>query len=155
MRSPKEILVHSRAREELIKLDVQVRAAVEESGVRDGVCHVYVPHTTAGVTLNEGADPAVAADILARLTHLAPRQAGYAHAEGNADSHIKATLVGASATVPVKGGRLALGTWQSVFLCEFDGPRQRRVLVQVIECEARQDRRSGSGVSSGEAKHRA
>lgn len=133
MRLSKEILIHSRAREEFIKLDAQVRAIVEESGVEDGVCHLYVPHTTAGVTINEGADPAVSADILARLRHLAPRDAGYAHAEGNADSHIKATLVGASATVPVKGGRLVLGTWQSVFLCEFDGPRQRRVLVQVAE----------------------
>lgn len=137
MRLSKEVLIHSRAREELIRLDAQVRAAVEESGVEDGVCYVYVPHTTAGVTINEGADPAVAADILARLAHLAPRDAGYAHAEGNADSHIKATLVGASAIVPVEGGRLVLGTWQSIFLCEFDGPRQRRVLVHVTESQAR------------------
>jgi secondary thiamine-phosphate synthase enzyme len=129
----KELVLHSRVREEFIKLDERVGKAVEESGVKEGVCYVYVPYTTAGVTVNEGADPAVAADILARLAQLAPRDAGYAHAEGNADSHIKATLVGATAVVPISGGRLALGTWQSVFLCEFDGPRRRRVLVTVTE----------------------
>jgi len=129
----KELSLHSRSREEFIKLDAQVEKAVAESGVKEGVCYVYVPHTTAGVTVNEGADPTVAADILARLTQLVPRDAGYAHAEGNADSHIKATLVGAMAVVPVTGGRLALGTWQSLFFCEFDGPRQRRVQVRVLE----------------------
>ena len=129
----KELSVHSSAREEFIKLDAQVGKAVAESGVGEGVCYVYVPHTTAGVTVNEGADPSVAEDIRARLTHLVPRDAGYSHAEGNADSHIKATLVGATAIVPVRDGRLALGTWQSVLFCEFDGPRQRRVLVKVVE----------------------
>ena len=129
----KDLVLHSRVREEFIKLDAQVGKAVEESGVEEGVCYVYVPHTTAGVTVNEGADPAVAGDIRAKLAHLVPRDANYAHAEGNADSHIKATLVGATAIVPVMRGRLALGTWQSVFFCEFDGPRQRRVLVTVME----------------------
>jgi secondary thiamine-phosphate synthase enzyme len=129
----KELSLHSRSRDEFIKLDAQVEKAVAESGVKEGVCYVYVPHTTAGVTVNEGADPTVAADILARLTQLVPRDAGYAHAEGNADSHIKATLVGATAVVPVRGGRLALGRWQSLFFCEFDGPRQRRVQLSVLE----------------------
>jgi secondary thiamine-phosphate synthase enzyme len=129
----KELSIQSHQRAELIKLDAQVEKAIGESGVQDGVCHVYVPHTTAGVTINEGADPAVAQDLLARLEHLVPRDAGYAHTEGNADSHIKATLVGSSATVLVKGGRPALGTWQSVFFCEFDGPRRRRVVVRVAE----------------------
>ena len=129
----KELALHSRSREECIKLDAQVERAIGESRVKEGICYVYVPHKTAGVTVNEGADPAVAADILARLTQLVPRDAGYAHAEGNADGHIKATLVGATAVVPVRGGRLALGTWQSVFFCEFDGPRQRQVLVTVME----------------------
>jgi len=129
----KGLSVQSRAREELIKLDALLEEAVEESGVKDGVCHVYVPHTTAAVTVNEGADPAVTTDIVARLTHLVPRDASYAHAEGNADSHIKAAIVGASATLFVERGRLVLGTWQSVFFCEFDGPRRRRVLVKVIE----------------------
>ncbi len=129
----KEISVQSHHRAELIKLDAHVEKAIEESGIEDGVCFVYVPHTTAGVTINEGADPDVANDLLARLAALVPLRAGYAHAEGNADSHIKATLVGNSAMVFVKGGRPLLGTWQSFFFCEFDGPRSRRVLVRVAE----------------------
>ena len=101
------------------------------SGVDDGVCHVYVPHTTAGVTINEGADPDVARDIEARLEHLVPKEADYEHAEGNSDSHIKTALVGPSCAAPVRGGKLALGTWQAIFLCEWDGPRTRRVEVGV------------------------
>lgn len=129
----KEISVHSRARSELIKLDAQVERAIAESGIKEGVCHIYVPHTTAGVTVNEGADPAVAEDLLAALERLIPRHARHAHAEGNADSHIKASLVGASVTVLVSDGRPALGTWQSIFFCEFDGPRHRKVLLKVTE----------------------
>ena len=129
----KEIAVESSQRSELIKLDEKVAKAIAESGVKDGVCHIYVPHTTAGVTINEGADPAVAQDFLARLAHLVPHQAGYAHIEDNADSHIKASLVGSSAMVLVKGGTPLLGTWQSIFFCEFDGPRRRKVLLRVAE----------------------
>jgi secondary thiamine-phosphate synthase enzyme len=129
----KEISIQSHERAELLKLDSQVGKAIEESGVKEGVCHIYVPHTTAGVTINEGADPAVGEDLLARLEQLVPRDARYAHAEGNADSHIKASLVGSSATVLVRGGRPLLGTWQSIFFCEFDGPRRRRVIVRVAE----------------------
>jgi secondary thiamine-phosphate synthase enzyme len=127
----KEFPVQSHERAELIKLDAQVASAIGESGEKDGVCHIFVPHTTAGVTINEGADPDLARDLLARLAQLVPRDAGYAHAEGNADSHIKATLVGAAATVFVRDGKPLLGTWQSIFFCEFDGPRRRRVLVRV------------------------
>ena len=133
MAHPKEISIRSHQRNEFIKLDVPVGKAIEESGVKDGVCHVYVPHTTAGVTINEGADPDVVADILNRLAHLVPHHAGYAHVEDNADSHIKATLVGASVTVLVRDGKPMLGTWQSIFFCEFDGPRQREVWVKVVE----------------------
>lgn len=117
-------------------LDVtgRVSRVVEESGVRDGVCLVYVPHTTAAVTVNENADPSVAEDILARLEKLVPRDAGYRHREGNSDAHIKAVMTGFSQAVPVREGRLALGTWQGVFFCEFDGPRTRTVLVQVMAC---------------------
>jgi secondary thiamine-phosphate synthase enzyme len=129
----KEISVQSHARTELVKLDAQVGKAIAESGVTEGVCHIYVPHTTAGVTINEGADPAVGQDLLTRLDELVPRNARYAHAEGNADAHIKASLVGASATVLVRDGRPLLGTWQSIFLCEFDGPRRRHVAVRVAE----------------------
>jgi secondary thiamine-phosphate synthase enzyme len=128
-----EISIHSNQRAELIKLDSQVQQAVAVSGVTHGVCHIYVPHTTAGVTINEGADPAVAEDLLAKLEELVPRSPRYRHAEGNADSHIKASLVGASATVFVRDGRPLLGTWQSIFLCEFDGPRHRQVLIKVTQ----------------------
>jgi secondary thiamine-phosphate synthase enzyme len=128
-----EIPIRSRQRAELLKLDAQVEKVIEESGVREGVCHIYVPHTTAGLTINEGADSAVGEDLLARLEQLVPRNARYAHAEGNADSHIKASLVGSSVTVLIEDGRPILGTWQSIFFCEFDGPRPRRVVVRVTE----------------------
>jgi len=105
---------------------------VKKSGVASGTCLVYVPHTTAGVTVNEGYDPDVAADITAVLAKLVPAGAGYAHSEGNADAHVKASLVGASQTIPVEDGRLALGRWQAVFFCEFDGPRERRCQVTAI-----------------------
>ena len=100
--------------------------------MRDGICHVFVPHTTAGVTINEGADPDVAHDIEAQLARMVPEDAGYAHGEGNSDSHIKTLLVGPSCIAPVRGGRLALGTWQAIFFCEWDGPRTRKIEVTVL-----------------------
>jgi len=115
----------------MIDITAIVSDAVADSGISEGVCTVYCPHTTAAVTVNEGADPDVAADILARLEELAPPGARYRHAEGNADSHIKAALVGPSVSIPIEGGRPALGTWQRIFFCEFDGPRRRTVLVSV------------------------
>jgi len=118
-------------RAQMVDVTERVAEAVERSGVKDGVCHVFVPHTTAGVTINEGADPAVAADIESHLGEIVPREAAFEHAEGNSDSHIKTVLVGPSCTAPVRGGRLTLGTWQAVFLCEWDGPRTRRVEVGV------------------------
>lgn len=128
-----EISVRSRERTEFIKLDTQIAKVVADSGVTDGVCHVVVPHTTAGVMINEGADPSVVRDIGAKLAELVPREGHYAHAdaERNADSHIKAALVGSSAVVLIRDGAPVLGTWQSVFFCEFDGPRQRQVLLRV------------------------
>jgi len=123
--------VSTRRRAELVDITERVAGAVASSGVSDGVCHVYVPHTTAGVTINEGADPDVARDIEARLEALVPEQAGYRHGEGNSDSHIKTALVGASCAAPVRAGKLALGRWQAIFLCEWDGPRTRRVEVGV------------------------
>jgi secondary thiamine-phosphate synthase enzyme len=92
-----------------------------------------VPHTTAGITINESADPAVQSDILAKLEQLVPRDDGYGHSEGNADSHIKASIMGSSVSVPVESGRLALGTWQAIYFCEFDGPRTRSLVVKVIK----------------------
>ena len=116
----------------MINIDDLAQQAVEESGVKMGICHVFVPHTTAGVTINENADPNVVRDILMEVNKVIPLQDNYTHTEGNAAAHIKSSLVGCSQTIPVEDGRLVLGTWQSVFFCEFDGPRQRRVLVQVV-----------------------
>jgi secondary thiamine-phosphate synthase enzyme len=123
--------VSTRRRAQLVDITERVAQAVERSGVKEGVCHLFVPHTTAGVTINEGADPAVAADIESHLGELVPKEAAFEHAEGNSDSHIKTVLVGPSCSAPVRGGKLALGTWQAVFLCEWDGPRTRKVEVGV------------------------
>lgn len=109
----------------------QVRQAVEASGVGEGWATVYVPHTTAGVAINEAADPDVMADVLMALDRLVPWQGGFRHAEGNSAAHVKSILVGSSVRVPVSGGRLLLGTWQGVFFMEFDGPRRRKVRVGV------------------------
>lgn len=126
------IAISSRKRNEMIDITERVAEAVRKSGVSDGVCCIYVPHTTAGVTINENADPSVREDILACLGRLAPPGARYSHTEGNADSHIKASLVGSSVSVIVSGGKLVLGTWQGIFFCEFDGPRSRKVYVTII-----------------------
>ena len=109
----------------------RVQDAVRSIGASTGVVHVFIPHTTAGVTVNEGADPSVTQDILAVLSRLVPRDAGYRHLEGNADAHMKASLMGSHVALPLEGGALRLGTWQSVYLTEFDGPRNRKVRVIV------------------------
>lgn len=127
-----EIILRSKQRNEMIDVTHQVRKVVEESGIKDGICYLFVPHTTAAITINENADPNVPKDILTALNKNAPADATYFHREGNADAHIKATLVGPSETVFIKEGRLALGTWQSIFFCEFDGPRERKLWVKVI-----------------------
>jgi len=127
-----EFEVRTTRREELIDVTAQVARLVGESGIAEGLAVVFVPHTTAGVTLNENADPDVVRDLLAGLARVAPRDAGWRHAEGNSDGHLKATLVGSSVTLPVSAGRLALGMWQAVWFCEFDGPRTRRVAVRVV-----------------------
>jgi len=123
--------VPTSSRSQMIDITARVQEIVRHSGVSDGICVVYVPHTTAGVTVNENADPAVAADILEHLEKLVP-QGRYRHGEGNADSHIKASLMGFSLTLLLEKGALDLGTWQGIFLCEFDGPRRRQVQVKVI-----------------------
>jgi secondary thiamine-phosphate synthase enzyme len=129
----KEISVRSQARTEFIKLDDLVRNFVAASGVKDGVCHIHVPHTTAGVIINEGADPGLLQDIAGRLAELVPHDRDYRHIEDNADSHIKASLVGCSAMVFIRDGAPLLGRWQSIFFCEFDGPRQRQVWLRASE----------------------
>ncbi len=127
----KTIEVRTARRSQLVDITEEVTHAVAHLGSPDGEATVFVPHTTAGVTINEAADPAVAADILEALERLVPWEAGWRHTEGNAAAHVKSTLVGSSVRVAVAGGRLALGRWQGIFFCEFDGPRTRRVLVSV------------------------
>ena len=124
--------VQTQRREELVDITRDVAGLVGQSGVREGIAVVYCPHTTAGVTVNEHADPDVAEDILAWLGRTCPRSGDWRHCEGNSDGHVKATLVGSSVTIPVDDGRLALGTWQGVFFCEFDGPRSRHLEVRVL-----------------------
>ena len=116
----------------MVDVTGQVQSIVKASGVQEGVCIVFVPHTTAGVTVSENADPSVCEDIETTLSALVPREGRYRHVEGNADAHVKSVLVGQSVSIPISGGWLALGTWQGVFICEFDGPRTRSVLVKVI-----------------------
>lgn len=131
-----ELRIETQDRDQLLDITAAVRKAVAESGVRDGSCQVFVPHTTAAVTINEGADPAVVRDIIMGLDRAIPHEGGYRHAEGNSAAHIKSSLVGASETIMVEGGQLVLGTWQAIYFCEFDGPRTRKALVRCSEgCE--------------------
>ena len=123
--------VSSQQREELLDVTDAVRGAVRAAGVEEGVCLVFAPHTTCAVTVNEGWDPDVQADALRLVRELIPKEAEFAHSEGNSDAHIKSMFVGASALLPVAGGELRLGRWQAVFLCEFDGPRERELWVTV------------------------
>jgi secondary thiamine-phosphate synthase enzyme len=122
----KVLSVDTSAKNQFVDITKNVIDFVAQEKIEDGLILVYVPHTTAGVTVNEGADPAVAQDVQSQLSDIAPANGGYRHAEGNSDGHIKSTIVGSSAVIPVSGGKLALGTWQAVFFCEFDGPRQRK-----------------------------
>jgi secondary thiamine-phosphate synthase enzyme len=128
----REIEIRTKARNELVDITPQVAKVVQEAGIAEGICVVVVPHTTAGVTVNENADPSVKADLIVKLGELIPAGDRYRHQEGNADAHIKAALVGTSESLLVQGGTLALGTWQGVFFCEFDGPRTRQVWVRVM-----------------------
>lgn len=119
-------------RTELQDVTEKIAEVVRESGCASGICHVYVPHTTAGVIINEGYDPAVARDIEAAFDRLVPRVANSAHAEGNSDSHIKTALVGSSETIWIVGGKLAVGRWQAIFFAEFDGPRSRELRLKIV-----------------------
>ncbi len=127
-----QINLRTRKRSEFVDITADVRNVVKKSGIEDGLCSVYVPHTTAGITINEAADPSVTSDIQNTLNTLVPYGAGYAHREGNADSHIKSTIVGCSQQIFIEKGSLVLGMWQGIFFCEFDGPRDRAVYVKVI-----------------------
>ncbi len=128
----REIRIRTVARESLEEITAQVQQVVQSLGVDVGLCHLFVPHTTAGIIINENADPSVCRDILEVLGRLVPRDGRYHHLEGNADAHIKAALVGNTVWIPVDRGGLALGRWQGIFLAEFDGPRERRVIITVL-----------------------
>jgi secondary thiamine-phosphate synthase enzyme len=126
------IEVRSATREEMIDVTGPVRAAIRKSGAASGLAVVFCPHTTAGVTIQENADPDVKSDMLKHLARMIPKEAGFKHGEGNADAHIKSSVVGASVTVIVAEGKPVLGTWQAIFFCEFDGPRERKLHVRVV-----------------------
>ena len=128
---PVTLQVKTSSRTDMVDITAMVQKEVSGQRVEDGICMVYVPHTTAGVTINEGADPAVCRDIMAKLDDMVPRDAGYRHMEGNSDSHIKASLMGSSVSIMVERGRLVLGTWQKIYFCDFDGPRTRKVYLKV------------------------
>ena len=125
--------VRTQQHAEFVNIDADVRRIVRASGIQQGVCHVFIPHTTAGITINENADPDVVRDMLQCLERTVPWTGNYAHAEGNSAAHVKASMMGFCQTVLIDNGDLVLGTWQSLYFCEFDGPRSRKVLVQVVD----------------------
>jgi secondary thiamine-phosphate synthase enzyme len=131
----KTIELQTHHKEEFVDISSEIQEAVRASKIESGICLIYVPHTTAGLTINEHADPDVATDILMALKRLVPDSLSWNHSEGNAPAHVKASLVGSSVQIIVEGGRLALGTWQGVFFCEFDGPRRRRVYIKIVKSE--------------------
>jgi secondary thiamine-phosphate synthase enzyme len=130
----KTISLKTSARTEMVDVTALVERELAGTGISEGRVTLYVPHTTAAITINEGADPAVKADVLMMLNRIVPWEADYKHQEGNSPAHVKASLVGPSETVLVTKGRLVLGTWQRIFFCEFDGPRNRQILFQVSSC---------------------
>lgn len=127
-----EISVKTHKATEMVNITSEVERETSKSGARDGLVVVYVPHTTAGITINEGADPSVRMDIVDTLNEIVPWERVYGHAEGNSPAHIKSSLVGPSVTIILENGRPKLGQWQSIFFCEFDGPRTRRVMIKVV-----------------------
>jgi secondary thiamine-phosphate synthase enzyme len=128
-----EIPIKTGSKTELVDVTAQVRHAIRDARVREGICWVYVPHTTAAVTINENADPSVKADVAMVLNQIVPWKADYRHLEGNSPAHVKATLVGASEMIAISGGEPLLGTWQGIFFCEFDGPRSRKLHLHILE----------------------
>ena len=127
----RELQIKTFAREEFKDITREVAKAVDIANIKDGICYIFIPHTTAGVTINENADPSVTKDMLRKLKELVPRDDGYEHSEGNSDSHIKASMMGFCQTVLVENGKLVLGTWQGIYFCEFDGPRDRKAIIKI------------------------
>jgi len=129
----RKLSIRTSRRVEFVDVTNEIRRIVKEVNISEGIVVVYVPHTTCGITINEHADPSVVSDITLHLSKLIPENGNYAHVEGNSDAHIKASIMGSSVTLIVNNGNLLLGTWQGIFLCEFDGPRTREVYVKIIE----------------------
>jgi len=129
----KEITIKTNTQTQILDITAQVQKVVEESRITEGLCCVFVPHTTAGVTINENADPSVKQDILMELNKIIPFNDNYSHSEGNSAAHIKASIIGSSVNIPVKNNNLLLGTWQGICFCEFDGPRTRKYFVKIIK----------------------
>lgn len=128
----KEITIQTNTQTQILDITAQVQKVVSESGIAEGLCCVFVPHTTAGVTINENADPSVKQDILMELNKIIPFDDNYSHSEGNSAAHIKASIIGPSVNIPLKNNNLLLGTWQGICFCEFDGPRTRKFYVKII-----------------------
>jgi secondary thiamine-phosphate synthase enzyme len=128
----KEITIKTNTQTQILDITAHVQKIVSESGIAEGLCCVFIPHTTAGVTINENADPSVKQDIVMELNKVIPFNDNYSHSEGNSAAHIKASIIGSSVNVPVKNNNLLLGTWQGICFCEFDGPRQRHFYVKII-----------------------
>ena len=127
------IAINTKKRNEFIDITSQVKKIVRDSKIKEGLCVVFCPHTTAALTINENADPSVQKDIIEHLEKLVPAHKNYSHSEGNSDAHIKASLLGSSLNVTIEDGSLALGTWQGIYFCEFDGPRSRQIYVKITE----------------------
>jgi len=125
--------IRTQSRTEFIEITSQIQKVISESGIKNGICTVWIPHTTAAITVNENADPTVQQDILMELNKIIPFQNNYSHYEGNSAAHIKSSLVGCSHTLLIEEGRLLLGTWQGIFFCEFDGPRHRQIWIKILE----------------------
>lgn len=126
------IEISTKSRQQLMEITSMIEECVRKRGIRNGVCFIYVPHTTAGITVNENADPSVARDIINTLNRLIPVDGDYTHLEGNAHAHVKASIIGHNAILLIENGELVLGTWQGVFFCELDGPRRRRIMVKIL-----------------------
>ncbi|RJQ31904.1 MAG: YjbQ family protein [Actinobacteria bacterium] len=129
----RKISIKTKRKNEFVSITDQVNQAIKDSGLSDGLAHIYCPHTTAGITINENYDPSVVGDIISHLGKLVPENAGYRHSEGNSDGHIKSSLIGSSVTVIIDDTALLLGQWQGIFFCEFDGPRNRSVWIKLVK----------------------
>ena len=132
MSSLRELSIRSERRNQLIDITSGIQKIVDESGIKEGIAHIFVPHTTAAITINENADPTVQTDIMSFLEKLIPEDANFRHSEGNSDAHIKSSIVGTHVAVFIADGRIVFGTWQGIYFCEFDGPRSRRAIIKIV-----------------------